>query len=92
MRTRAGKAALLQRKLRQARILYESAVEMRAVSDGLFAEAKRVVDDIQDLRKGRPEPLAIEGHGFLSTPPPAVTLPSGELRGRFERVEWPRSL
>ncbi len=57
MKTSAGKRALLNRKLRQARIHFESAVELQAVADGLFAEARRLVDEIADLQDGRPAPL-----------------------------------
>ena len=59
MRTSAGKRALLNRKLRQARIHYESAVELQAVADRLFAEAKRFVDEIEDLQDGRPPVLRL---------------------------------
>jgi hypothetical protein len=57
LRTTSGKRALLNRKLRQARIHYESAMELQAVADGLFAEARRLVDEIADLQDGRPAPL-----------------------------------
>ena len=54
MRTAAGRRALLNRRLRQARIQYESALELQAVADGLFAEARRLVDEIADMgRIGR---------------------------------------
>ncbi len=59
MRTTAGKRALLNRKLRQARIHYESAVELQAVADGLFAEARRLVDEMADLQDGRPAPILL---------------------------------
>ena len=59
MKTSAGKRALLRRKLRQARIHYESAVELQAVADGLFAEARRLVDEIADIQDGRPAPLLL---------------------------------
>ncbi len=64
MKTSAGKRALLNRKLRQARIYYESAMELQAVADGLFAEAKRLVDEIADLQDGRPAPLYLTSNVF----------------------------
>ncbi len=57
MKTTAGKRALLNRKLRQARIHFESAVGLQAVADGLFDEARRLVDESADLQDGRPAPL-----------------------------------
>ncbi len=62
MRTTAGKRALLNRKVRQARIHYESALELQAVADGLFAEARRLVDEIADHQDGRPAPLYLTGN------------------------------
>ena len=64
MKTGAGRRAMMLRKVRQARIHFESAVELQAVADGLFAEARRLVDEIADLQDGRPAPLYLTDNVF----------------------------
>lgn len=64
-----NRTLIIRRKLRQAQIVFESALEMQATAEGLFAEARRLVDEIQDMREGGPLPLPRSGRAILATRP-----------------------